>query len=172
MKCVIISEEKLFNFGKKCLSNLKDFVNKNSLGFNSVKRLRTLFFMTCQLVFSDQEEVKRGYYYFGKMYNIKEKCNEQLNEKFKEKYLEVIDYVKKSKAGDEETKLEEVFKTPVIEKYSTEKFSLEEINRIFKLVKDGLDKCKEIDEDLYYEIKNFNNIYHVYNHCYKSLERD
>ena len=173
MKCVIISEKKVIDLGKRCLSNLRDFVNNESyLGYNDVKRLRTLFFMSCQMVFSEQLKSKGGYIKFEKMYEEYEERNEKWNEKFEEKFLEVINYVKKSKAGDKESKVEEVFNTPVWEKYSTEKFSLEEIDRIFKLVKDGLDRCCEIDEDLYYEIKDFKIIYQVYNSCYKSLDRD
>ena len=58
------------------------------------------------------------------------------------------------------------------EKYSKMEFSLEETDEIFNMLKDGLDKCNEINEDLYYEIKDFNYIYHVYNFCYKSLDKD
>ena len=55
MKCVIISEEKIIDFGKRCLSNLRDFVNNEYCqGFNEVKRLRTLFFLACQKVFFEQ----------------------------------------------------------------------------------------------------------------------
>ena len=86
------------------------------------------------------------------------------------KYWEAEKYVIKSKIGDE-SKIEEVFNTPVCEKYSRMEFSLEETDRIFILIKDGLNRCQEIYEDLYYEIKDFNYIYHVYNCCYKSLDR-
>ena len=58
------------------------------------------------------------------------------------------------------------------DKYSRVKFSLEEIIRIFRLIEEGLNRCQEIDEDLYYKIKDFKYIYHVYNCCYKSLDRD
>ena len=87
---------------------------------------------------------------------------------------------KKSKVGDDndddddddddETKIEEVFNTPVNDKYSRMEFSLEETERIFILINDGLDNCHEINEDLYYEIKDFNYIYQVYNFRYKSLD--
>ena len=170
MTHVIIYEEKLIDLGKRCLSNLRDFVN-NNYGYNNVKRLRTLFFMSCQMVFSQQLILKGGYFKFEKLYEENEE-KEELNEKFEEKFLKVIDYVKKSKEGDEESEIEEVFKIPVWEKYSTKEFSLEEIDRIFKLINDGLDRCKELSGDLYYQIKYFKNMYHVYDHCYKSLERD
>ena len=78
---------------------------------------------------------------------------------------------KKSEVGDE-SKVEEVFNTPVFDKYSRVEFSLEETYRIFDLVEYGLNRCQEIDEDLYFEIKDFENIYHVYDCCYKSLDRD
>ena len=55
------------------------------------------------------------------------------------------------------------------DKYSRVEFSLEETDRIFRLVEDGLDKCIELDDDLRYEIKDFKNIYYVYNISYKSL---
>ena len=55
MKCVIIFEEKVIDLGKRCLSNLRDFVNDEyDLEFNEVKRLRTLFFLACQKVFGEQ----------------------------------------------------------------------------------------------------------------------
>ena len=56
MKCVIISEEKVIDLGKWCLSNLRDFVNDEYyyLRYNKVKRLRTLFFLACQKVFGEQ----------------------------------------------------------------------------------------------------------------------
>ena len=55
MKCVIISEEKVIDLGKRCLSNLRDFVNNEyCLGYNEVKRLRTLFFLACQKVVGEQ----------------------------------------------------------------------------------------------------------------------
>ena len=50
------------------------------------------------------------------------------------------------------------------------KFSLEETDRIFRLIEEGLYRCFELDEDLYSEIKDFENIYHVYDYCYKRLD--
>ena len=173
MKCIIISEKELIDLGKRCLSNLIKFVNSEYfIDNNGVKRLRTLFFMSCQMVFSEQLNPKKFHVEYEKIYDINEKkLNKICDKKFEEKFLEVNDYVKKSKKGDKESKLEEVFNTPVFEKYSTEKFSLEEINRIFKLVENGLDKCDQIIEDLYCDIKHFINIYYVYDHCYKDLDR-
>ena len=217
MKCVIISEEKLIDLGKRCLSNLRDFVNNEYyLRFNEVKRLRTIYFMTCKKVFGEQLKSKE---YNSLVFNnlmkyqntdfilqpdSKEKenlLNEVWNEKIEEKYCEAKKYCEaeknfrkfkieeifktpmyekyfiKSKIEDEsknedESKIEEVFNTPVCEKYSRMEFSLEETIRIFELIKDGLYNCQEIYEDLYYEIKNFNYIYEVYNFRYNSLDRD
>ena len=201
MKCVIISEEKVIDLGKRCLSNLKDFVNNEyCLEFNEVKRLRTLFFLACQKVVGEKIKIKLKENpsviellkeninevfeeninevlkkkldkneVLQKKRNIKN-INEVWNEKLEEKFWESSMIVEKSKVEDE-SKIEEVFKTSVCEKYSRVKFLLEEKYRIFDLVKEGLDKCQEINEDLYYEIKNFNYIYHVYNYCYKSLNR-
>ena len=187
MKCVIISKEKLIDLGKRCLSNLRDFVNDEYfLTFNKVKRLRTLYFMTCQLVFSEQLKskeynsivLKNIMKYKNDDYivnpELKEKenlLNEVWNEKLEEKYCEAKKYVIKSKIEDE-SEVEEVFKTPVNDKYSRMEFSLEETDRIFDLIEKGLNKCQEIYEDLYYEIKNFKYIYYVYNYCYISLDRD
>ena len=146
MKRVIISEEKVIDMGKRCLSNLREFVNNEYfLGFNEVKRLRTLFFLACQRVVGDQR-----------------KSNELWNEKLEEKFCEAVEYTKKSKVENNESEVEEVFNKLVIEKYSREKFSLEELDKIFYLVKDGLDRCKELNKDLYFEIKYFKNLYYVY----------
>ena len=49
-------------------------------------------------------------------------------------------------------------------------FSLEETDRIFSLVEDGLNLCDEINEDLYYEIKDYKKLYYVYFISYKSLD--
>ena len=180
MKCVIISEEKVINLGKRCLSNLREFVNDEYfLGFNEVKRLRTLYFMTCQMVFSEQLKskeynsivLKNIVKYKNDNYIVNPELNEVWNEKIEEKYCEAEKYVIKSKIGDK-SKIEEVFNTPVCEKYSRMEFSLEETIRIFELIKDGLYNCQEIYEDLYYEIKDFEKIYYVYKYCYKSLDRD
>ena len=176
MKCVIISEEKIIDLGKRCLSNLRDFVNNEyNLEFNDVKRLRTLFFLACQKVVGEQQKSKENLYVFEefnlnlenlnlenlnlenlnlKNLNIKNK-NEVWNEKLDEKFCEAVKYTKKSKVGNDESEVEEVFNTPVCDIYSREKFSLEETDRIFILVEDGLDRCQEINEDLYYEIKDF-----------------
>ena len=187
MKCVIISEKKLFDLGKRCLSNLRDFVNNEYLLYNQVKRLRTLYFMVCQLVFSEQLKSKE--YNSFVLNNImkyqntdyivqpdsKEKenlLNEVWNEKIEEKYFEAKKYVIESKMGDEESEVKEVFNTPVNDKYSRMEFSLEETYEIFNMLKDELNRCHEIYEDLYYEIKDFKYIYHVYNYCYKSLDRE
>ena len=154
MKCVIISKEKVIDLGKRCLSNLRDFVNNEyCLGFNEVKRLRTLFFLACQKVVGEKQKLKVW------------------NEKLEEKFWEVVNYVKKSKEGDE-SEVEEIFNKQVLEKYSRVEFSLKETARIFDLVEDGLYKCNELDEDFYYEIKDFKKIYDVYNYCYKSLDRN
>ena len=173
MKCVIISEEKVIDLGKRCLSNLRDFVNDEyCLGFNEVKRLRTLYFMACQKVAGEQLKTKENPSFV--LGNVNEACNELWNEicnkKLEKKFWEAYKYVKESKAGNEETKVEEVFNTPVCDKYSKVEFSLEETDRIFSLLEDGLKRCEEINEDLYYEIKDFVKIYHVYNFCYKSLD--
>ena len=163
MKCVIISEEKVIDLGKRCLSKLRDFVNDEYfLGFNKVKRLRTLFFLACQKVVGENTPIIKL---------LNEECNKVWNEKLEEKFWEASMIVEKSEVGDE-SKIEEVFNTPVCEKYSKMNFSLEETDRIFILIKDGLDKCHDIDEDLYYEIKDFKYIYHVYNCCYESLDRN
>ena len=147
MKRVIITEKKVINFGKRCLSNLIDFVNNEyHIEYNEVKRLRTLFFLACQ-----------------KVYGEKQKSNEVWNEKLEEKFCEAVKYTKKSKVGKYETEVEEVFNKLVFEKYSRLEFSLEELDRIFYLVKDGLDRCKEINEDLYFEIIYFEKLYYVYN---------
>ena len=187
MKCVIISKEKVIDLGKLCLSNLRDFVNNEYfLGFNEVKRLRTLYFMTCQMVFGEQLKSKennsfvinnimkyQNNNYFVELKETKENIlNELWNEKIAEKYCEAKKYVIKSKVGNDESEVEEVFNTPVCEKYSRMEFSLEETDRIFDLIKDGLNKCFELNEDLYYEIKNFEKIYYVYKYCYKSLDKD
>ena len=88
--------------------------------------------------------------------------------KIRKKFWEAVNYTKKSKVGDE-TKVEEVFNTPVCDKYSRVEFSLEETDRIFRLIKDGLDRCFEINEDLFYEIKDFKKLNYVYIISYKSL---
>ena len=100
MKCVIISEEKLIDLGKRCLSNLRDFVNDEYLlGFNEVKRLRTLFFLACQLVFSEQLKSKKNNSVLENISeelnkkiskvlnkNINEELNENINEVWNENY--------------------------------------------------------------------------------------
>ena len=78
---------------------------------------------------------------------------------------------KESKIVDDDTKVEEIFNTPVLEKYSRKKFSLEETERIFDLIDEGVNKCFELNGDLYWDIKDFKKIYHVYNYGYKSLDR-
>ena len=61
MKCVIISEEKIIDLGKRCISNMIKFVNNEYyLGFNNVKILRTLFFLACQKVFGEQLKSKEN----------------------------------------------------------------------------------------------------------------
>ena len=169
MKSVIITEEKVIDLGKQCLSNLRDFVNNEyDLEFNEVKRLRTLYFMACQKVVGEQLKSKENPSSVLEKLNL-ENINEVWNEKLEKKFWEAVNYTKKSKVGDE-SKVEEVFNTPVCDKYSRVEFSLEETDRIFRLVKDGLDKCLEIYEDLYFEIKDFEKIYCVYDYCYKSLD--
>ena len=196
MTRVIISKEKLIDLGKRCLSNLRDFVNDEyCLGYNEVKRLRTLYFMACQKVFGEQLKSKKNYSVLEKLYSILEKLylvDEVWNEKLQEKFLEASNIVKKLKEENElrieeilknpgkykkskvedELRIEEIFNTSVNDKYSRMEFSLEETDRIFILIKDGLYNCFEINEDLYYEIKNFNYIYEVYNFRYNSLDRD
>ena len=196
MKCVIFSEEKVIDFGKKCLSDLRDFVNDEYfLTFNAVKRLRTLYFMTCQMIFSEQIKSKDNFYTFNNIMKYKKEekeiifnnawhedkekeiifnnawhedkekeiiFNKVWNEEIQEKFKEVSMIVEKSKKGDEESEVEEIFKTPVDEKYSKMEFSLEETERIFNLVKHGLDRCNEINENLYYQIKYFKHLYYVY----------
>ena len=163
MKCVIITEEKIIDLGKRCLSNLRDFVNNESkLEHNEVKRLRTLFFLMCQNIV-DKKQKKQNLY-------LNEESNEVWNEKLEKKFWEAFKYIKESKVGDEK-KVEEVFNTLVFEKYSREKFSLKELYIIINFLEEGLDKCKEINKDLYFEIKYFKNIYYFYNSCYKSLVR-
>ena len=78
--------------------------------------------------------------------------------------------VEKSEVEDE-SKIEEIFNTPLNDKYSRMEFSLEETDRIFILIKNGLDKCQEIEENLYDEIKDFKYIYYAYNCCYKDLNK-
>ena len=183
MKCVIISEEKVIDLGKRCLSNLRDFVNNEyNLEYNDVKRLKTLYFMTCKKVFVEQQKSKENNYFIleninevlnekiKEKYPIFENINEVWNEKIEEKYWEAVKYVKKSKAGDE-SKVEEVFNTPVCNKYSRKEFSLEETARIFSLIEDGLNRCHELNEDLFRDIKDFEYIYEVYNFRYNSLDR-
>lgn len=59
MSPVIITEEKVIELGKLCLSNLRNFVNDEyMLTFNYVKRLRTLFFLACQMIFYEQKQQK------------------------------------------------------------------------------------------------------------------
>ena len=168
MKCVIITEEKIIDLGKRCLSKLRDFVNDEYLlGFNEVKRLRTLYFMACQKVFGEQLKSKKNYSVLEKLYSILEKLylvDEVWNEKLEKKFREAFNYVKKSEVGDE-SKVEEVFNTIVFEKYSRVEFSLKELYKIFDLVEEGLDKCIELDDDLYFKIKDFKNIYYVCNYC-------
>ena len=155
MKTVIITEEKIIDFGKKCLSNLRDFVNDEYfLSFNEVKRLRTLYFMSCQKVFCEQLKSKEKY--------IIKNINEVWNEKLDNKFWEAFKIIKKSKVVNDDSKVEEIFKTPVMEKYSRMKFSLEEINKILNFLKDGIDRCHDINEDLYYEIKYFYHLNYVY----------
>ena len=98
--------------------------------------------------------------------------DEELNKKLEEKFCEASMITEKSKIGDEddESEVEEIFNTPVIEKYSSKKFSLEEKDRIFYLVKEGLNKCQELDEDFYLQIKDFKYLYYVYNCGYRSLD--
>ena len=171
MKCVIIAEEKIIDLGKRCLSNLLDILNNEYfLGFNEVKRLRTLFFLACQKVVGEQQKSKENSSFIEKLYILNLNLNKVWNEKLEEKFWEAVNYVKKSKVGDK-SKVEEVFNTPVCDKYSRKEFSLEEIYKIFNLVKCGVDKCFEINEDLYFDIKNFKYIYDVYNFRYKSLDR-
>ena len=144
--------KKIIDLGKRCLSNLRDFVNDEyCLGFNEVKRLRTLFFLVCQKVVGKQRKSKNHYL-----------VNELWNEKLEEKFQEALMITKKSKVGNDESEVEEVFNTPVCDKYSRLEFSLEELDRIFYLIKDGLDRCKEINEDLYFEIEYFIKLYYVY----------
>ena len=118
-------------------------------------------------------EIKKNYSFLEKLYYVLEKfylVDEVWNKKLEEKFEEALRITKESKIGDDdESKVEEVFKTPVFEKYSREKFSLKETERIIDLIKEGINKCNELDEDLYYEIKDFKKIYDVYNYCYKSL---
>ena len=102
MKCVIISKEKVIDLGKRCLSNLRDFVNDEYfLGYNEAKRLRTLFFMTCQKVFGEQLKSKENPYYVLVNGNLKVNVNvnEVWNEKLEEKFQEAFNYVKKSKVA-------------------------------------------------------------------------
>ena len=129
--------------------------------------------MTCQNVFGEQLKSKEKdnsniFNFINEDYIL----NEVWNEKIEEKYFEVKKYIIKSKIGNDESEVEEIFKTPVDDKYSRMKFSLEKIERIFDLLKNGLDKCFEIDEDLIFEINNFKYIYYVYNYCYESLDSD
>ena len=130
MKCVIISEKKLFDLGKRCLSNLRDFVNNEYLLYNQVKRLRTLYFMVCQLVFSEQLKSKEynsfvlnNMKYKNEDYivnpDLKEKenlLNEVWNEKIEEKYCEAKKYCEAEK-NFRKFKIEEIFKTQMYEKY-------------------------------------------------------
>ena len=97
-----------------------------------------------------------------------ENINEVWNEKLEEKFWEALMITKKSELGDD-SKVEKVFNTPMYDKYSIVEFSLEETYRIFDLIEYGLNKCQELNEDLFYEIKDFVKIYHVYNYCYKIL---
>ena len=127
--------------------------------------------MACQKVFSEKLKSKKKYFVLEKLYSVLEKLylvDEEWNEKLEEKFDKVSIIIKNSEIGDE-SKIEEVFYTTVNDKYSRVEFSLEETYRIFDLIKNGLDKCQELDEDLYYEIKDFNYLYHVYKYCYKSL---
>ena len=176
MKCVIISKEKVNNLGKQCLSDLRNFVNDEYLlGFNEVKRLRTLFFLACQKVFGEQMKSKKNYSVLEKLYSVLEKLylvDEVWNEKLEEKFREASMITEKSEIVDDESKIEEVFNTPVNDKYSRMEFSLEETKRIFDLIEEGVNKCIEIDDYVYYEIKDFKKIYDVYNYGYKSLDRD
>ena len=177
MKCVIISEKKVIDLGKRCLSNLRDFVNDEYLlGFNEVKRLRTLFFLACQKVVGEQLKSKNHYSVLEKLYSILEKLylvNEvyykEWNERLEKKFKEALMITKKSKVGNDESEVEEVFKTPVCDKYSRMKFSLEEIYKIIDLVEEGINKCLEINDYVYFKIKDFKNIYYVYNINYNYI---
>ena len=192
MSSVIISEEKVIELGKLCLSNLRNFVNDEYLlTYNDVKRLRTLFFLACQKVFYEKElcDEKELCEKFWEAKIIVKKIKIKY-EKLDEKYWEAYNIIKKTKIENEKiknifftsfynnqkksliednTKIEKVFETPVIEEYSRKKFSLEETYRIFDFIKDGLYNCNEYNEDLYYQIKDFKNIYYVYNGGYNSL---
>ena len=164
MSSVIISEEKVIELGKLCLSNLRNLVNDEYfLGFNEVKRLRTLFFLACQKVFFEQIISKEKEYSI--LNNIIElfdvNINEVWNEKLEEKFYKALMITKKSKIGNY-YKIEEVFNTPVFEKYSKVEFSLKEIYRIIDLIDEGVNKCCDLNEDLYCDIKTFKKKYHVY----------
>ena len=153
MKCVIITKNEVIDLGERCLSKLRDFVNDEFfLTFNEVKRLRTLFFLACQKVFFEHQK-----------HNL---VKEVWNEKLEKKFHEALMITKESKIVNDNSKVEEIFKTPLNDKYSREKFSLENTIRIFDLIKEGLDKCIELNDDLRYEIKDFNCIYQVYNFIY------
>ena len=171
MKCVIVPEEKVINLGKRCLSNMRDFVNdKYLLQYNEVKRLRTLYFMACQKVVGEQLKSKENPSSVLEKLNL-ENINEVWNEKLQEKFWEALMITKESKIVNDDSKVEEIFNTAVMEKYSTKKFSLKETERIFDLIDEGINKCLELNGDLYCDIKDFKKIYHVYNIGYKSLDR-
>ena len=171
MKCVIITEKKVIDLGKWCLSKLRNIINDEYLlTYNEVKRLRTLFFLACQKVYGEKLEEK-GY---SILKNISEELNENKNEvwneKLQEKFYEALMITEKSKIGDY-SKIEEVFKTPVFEKYSKVEFSLKETYEIIDLINKGVDKCFELNEDLFFDINDFKILYKIYNFSYKILDR-
>ena len=186
MACVIISEKKLYDFGKRSFSFLKECVNNDYLlTYNAFKRLRILYFMTCQKVYCENKErhkerheernndlVKLFKEKFSKKLNENsdEKLNEVWSKELDDKYMIISNMVYLSKKGDKDKKLEEIFNEPEDDSYTKVEFSLEEIYTIFDLLEDGVKKCFELSEDLFFDVEDFKMIYTVYKKSEKRLE--
>ena len=132
--------------------------------------MRTLFFLACQKVAGEKQKSKENNSYIPVIEIINEEWNEVWNEELQKKFSKALMITKKSELGNE-SKVEKIFNTPVFEKYSRVKFSLEEIYRIFYLIEDGLFKCQELNNDLFYKIKEFKYIYDVYDYYYQNLDK-
>lgn len=178
MACVIISEKKLYDFGKRSFLFLRECVNNDYLlTYNAFKRLRILYFMTCQKVYCENKErhKERNEKRNNNLIKLfKENSGENLNEvwskELNDKYRIISNMVYLSKKGDEDKKLEEIFNEPEDDSYTKVEFSLEEIYTIFDLLKDGVKKCFELSEDLFFDVEDFKMIYNVYKKSEKRLE--
>ena len=114
-------------------------------------------------------KIKKNPSFILEKFNLKN-INVVWNVKLQEKFWEALINTKESIVGDE-SKVEEVFNTIVFEEYSRVEFSLEETYRIFDLIEEGLNKCDEINSDLYYKIKELKYLFNVYDYCYQNLDK-